>query len=215
MKIKTKFARVPQRTKSRAMGEYLKGKLTAKQIGEKYGFDHRRLRVWFQDEGRLDEFVQMSRRNQRISTTRPMPVESRHKIVGFKCTAWNGGKKLDKIGKEVYGVYIFRPDHPAATKQGYVYEHRLVMENDLGRYLREDEIIHHVDLDPTNNKLNNLMVLDACEHGMLHVYLQHALVKLMAHDDLRKLSFHLLGMIRENGHSKRIRKGRKKRSADG
>lgn len=69
---------------------------------------------------------------------------------------WKGGVRYDK------GGYVLRhaPDHPHATKAGYVRVHRLVMEERLGRYLLPTEVVHHVDDDPTNNDIANLLLFD-------------------------------------------------------
>src|SRR5690606_24179884 len=48
--------------------------------------------------------------------------------------------------------------HPHATKAGYVREHRLIMEEKLGRYLTPTEVVHHIDDDPSNNAPENLVV---------------------------------------------------------
>lgn len=48
------------------------------------------------------------------------------------------------------------PDHPFATGKKYVFEHRLVMEQVLGRYLRPDERIHHVNGVKNDNRPENL-----------------------------------------------------------
>lgn len=58
--------------------------------------------------------------------------------------------------------YIVRltKNHPFADKRGYVLEHRLVMEEHLGRFLTENEVIHHKDGNRENNELSNLQLLD-------------------------------------------------------
>lgn len=53
---------------------------------------------------------------------------------------------------------VYCPNHPAAQKDGRVYEHRLVMEKKLGRYLKDNEEVHHIDHNPRNNNPDNLML---------------------------------------------------------
>ena len=66
-------------------------------------------------------------------------------------------------------VYIYMPDHPKATKKGYVLEHRVVMEKILGRHLKDTETVHHIDGDTQNNEPTNLMLMDdECYHRKLH-----------------------------------------------
>ena len=48
-------------------------------------------------------------------------------------------------------------------------EHRAVMEEHLGRTLGPEEVVHHVDHDPFNNEIDNLVILDRSEHMRLHV----------------------------------------------
>lgn len=65
---------------------------------------------------------------------------------------WKGGRKKSKKGY----VYILVPGHPNATKNGYVLEHRLVMEKILGRYLRKGEEVHHRNAVKDDNRPENL-----------------------------------------------------------
>lgn len=53
-------------------------------------------------------------------------------------------------------ILIKKPDHPYADQQGYVPEHRLVMEKKMGRYLRPEEIPHHINEDRADNREENL-----------------------------------------------------------
>lgn len=61
-------------------------------------------------------------------------------------------------------VRVHEPDHPAAYKNGQVFEHRLVMENFLGRRLATSEHVHHVNGNKTDNRLENLVIMDHLEH---------------------------------------------------
>lgn len=56
--------------------------------------------------------------------------------------------------------------------KGWIYEHIVLAEKNLGRYLRDDEEVHHLDLNPKNNRLDNLLVLLKSEHARLHKWLE-------------------------------------------
>lgn len=47
--------------------------------------------------------------------------------------------------------------------------HRVVMERHLGRRLHRDEVVHHVDHDRANNRIENLQVMTRAEHARHHI----------------------------------------------
>lgn len=72
--------------------------------------------------------------------------------VGPEAANWRGGRTRSGSGY----VRIFKPDHPGANCNGYVYEHRYVMEQKLGRLLEKGELVDHIDRNRSNNHPDNL-----------------------------------------------------------
>lgn len=67
---------------------------------------------------------------------------------------WRGGRKVRPDG---YIMLLAPEGHPARTAAyPYVLEHRLIMEERLGRYLEPEEVVHHTDGDPSHNVIENL-----------------------------------------------------------
>jgi HNH endonuclease len=51
---------------------------------------------------------------------------------------------------------LYDPEHANAQANGFVYEHRRVLAERLGRPLYEDELVHHRNGDRTDNRPENL-----------------------------------------------------------
>ncbi len=58
--------------------------------------------------------------------------------------------------------------HPKAYEREYYYEHILVVEKKLGRYLKKGECVHHVDGNRLNNNPDNLELHTRHSHSSYH-----------------------------------------------
>ena len=75
-------------------------------------------------------------------------------------------------------ILILTPNHPFANHQGYVYEHRLVMEKKLGRYLRPEEVVHHINEIKNDNRPENLYLFkNASAHRSYHNFVRYTYKK--------------------------------------
>lgn len=75
-------------------------------------------------------------------------------------------RKVGDRATAVHGyVLIYIPDHPK-SHNGYVYEHILIMENFLGRYLIDSEIVHHDNGIRNDNRKENLVL---CKNNKEHL----------------------------------------------
>jgi hypothetical protein len=56
------------------------------------------------------------------------------------------------------------PEHPGASKHGYVMEHRVVAEQTIGRRLTPGEVVHHKNGIKDDNRPENLEVMPKRQH---------------------------------------------------
>ena len=77
---------------------------------------------------------------------------------------WKGGRVIASNGY----VLLRMPGHHLADVRGYVYEHRLVGEQILGRRLQLGEIPHHKNGRKTDNRPENIEVMPSIAHHQVH-----------------------------------------------
>jgi hypothetical protein len=83
-----------------------------------------------------------------------LPAKARPEKNAF----WRGrNTHLYQVDTEGY-ILEKRPDHPYATKSGFVRQHRLVMEQVIGRYLLPEEVVDHKNRDTSDNDPGNLQL---------------------------------------------------------
>lgn len=69
------------------------------------------------------------------------------------------------------GTTALRPDGYVRIKMGpgdWQLEHRVVAEREIGRPIRDDENVHHLNGDRADNRPENLVVVDEVEHQHMH-----------------------------------------------
>ena len=105
---------------------------------------------------------------------------------------WKGGRGL----KSGYWTVFVEGYHPRKLNIGRVYEHILVAEKKLGRYITKKEPIHHIDFNRQNNKEENLFV---CKTTSQHMKIHYSL------ENIARELFHA-GIIEFNGLEYQLKK---------
>jgi HNH endonuclease len=89
----------------------------------------------------------------------------RGRFAGVAGRNWKGGRSHTRNGY----VRVWKPDHPNATKSGYILEHVLVAAMALRRAVPDGVEVHHVNGDKSENGGKNLVICpDRAYHALLH-----------------------------------------------
>lgn len=96
-------------------------------------------------------------------TKKKISTKKKGKFQGEKNSRWKGGQWVSGGYK-----YVYCPSHPNSKKGGYMLEHRLIMERHIKRYLGEGEIVHHINGDKLDNRIENLKLTTQARHVGLH-----------------------------------------------
>lgn len=151
---------------------------TKEELYEEYVIKDKSTHMIAKEKGCSSEVVQRNLRDFNIKARNNKEVYQ-HKIRNSKLFRDKVSKGLNFKGRATstkgYKL-IYCPNHPFATKTKYVFEHRLMAEKKLGRYLKPKEEVHHIDFDISNNSLDNLHVFkNKSEHTAYHNMLRNSI----------------------------------------
>jgi len=96
-------------------------------------------------------------------------------ICNVEITLWRKDQKYCKICCKTSTTSNFGSianNYENGGGDGYCWMHRRIAEGLLERKLQTNEVVHHIDENPKNNELNNLIVLTRSSHSRLHWFLR-------------------------------------------
>jgi hypothetical protein len=94
-------------------------------------------------------------------------------------------KKNPRWVRNGYVMIRVDPDHPFQDRNGMVFEHRVVMEKRIGRYLHPWEVVHHKNGIKDDNRIENLELMERRKHPIaLEKNPREAAQILLQQDDL-------------------------------
>lgn len=137
--------------------------------------------------------IRRSRRNKSLLNKLEHPCRScSNKRNGIKkkgIPSWNSGKRysIAPVEKTSYinssgyrEIWCGRGEGSRGRKDGYRLEHHIVIENNLGRSLQKGEIVHHINGNKLDNRLENLWLFDSISsHRQSHSSLEDVAMQLV------------------------------------
>ncbi len=107
-------------------------------------------------------------------------------LKGNKNSHWKGGKHYSNEGY----VYVLKSMISWKKSNGYIQEHRLIMEENLKRGLWDWEVVHHINGIKDDNRIENLYLCNDNRHHMrIHNQLGRIAQQLLRSQKLGKIVF--------------------------
>lgn len=161
------------------------------------------------------EFCHKQRELRYITAISKESINSRHKCKSCATSLGNIGKKHSEQAKKNmsdaqrklhnggirynqcggYTQIIVDDYHPRKKNRkggNYIFEHILVMEKNIGRFLQNHEIVHHIDKNKQNNSIENLHLFSGKDNK------ESSQMRNAAHESLEQISIELfkLGLVK-------------------
>ena len=88
--------------------------------------------------------------------------------IGKDHLNWKGGRFINSQGYLYIKIYPNDLLYVMGNKEGYVREHRYKIAKKIGRILKNNEHVHHINGIKTDNRIENLELMNYREHLRLH-----------------------------------------------
>ena len=162
--------------------DYQTGDFSVAMLAKKYGISVGKTYYELRDAGCVfsrkrkkepspNEWENRSRANKgKIISEAQRKMISERNSCNFNGLNGYGHTKVQNRGY----ILAYVPKHPHAHSDGYVMLHTVVMERSIGRYLMPNEVVHHVNHDRKDNRLENLKLMDKKEHMRMHMAERYA-----------------------------------------
>jgi hypothetical protein len=98
-------------------------------------------------------------------TGRKRSKESKKKMSDAQRKNNNGGVRHNQCGG--YKQVIVDEYHPRKKDRkggNYILEHILIVEKNIGRFIEQHELVHHIDKNKQNNNIENLHLFSGKDH---------------------------------------------------
>ena len=161
--------------------EYSNGKVTIAEVAKKYGISTGKMYYLLRDAGclfsrkRRKPFTDQERaQRSKINKGKHLSEEQKRQISERNSCNYNGLNGYGHTKRHNRGyILAYAPKHPHAHKDGYMMLHTVLMERHIGRYLEHDEVVHHVNHNREDNRLENLMLMNKHDHRSMHMKERH------------------------------------------
>ena len=164
------------------LNDYQTGQYTIADLGKRYGFStgktYNLLRdAWceFSRKWRHEMSAEQREKISKVHKGKKLTHEQIEQIRIRNSCDYNGlnGYGHTKPHNKGY-VIAYAPKHPHAHRDGYVMLHTILMERQIGRYLKPNEVVHHINHNRSDNRMENLLLMDDHEHRSMHMKERHA-----------------------------------------